>query len=39
MLSGTVFVSLAGAKVEKCETRAYTFPSPTFEQLTAYNFT
>jgi hypothetical protein len=28
-----LFVSSAGDKVEKCDTKAYTFPSPTFEQL------
>jgi hypothetical protein len=38
MFSGTAFVSMAGAKVEKCETRAYTFSNPTFEKLAAYHF-
>jgi len=33
-----LFVSLAGDKVEKCDIKAYTFPSPTFEQPAAYNF-
>jgi len=33
-----LFVSATGVKVEKCNIKAYTFPSPTFEQLAAYNF-
>jgi hypothetical protein len=33
-----LFVSSAGVKVEKCDTKANTFPSPTFEQPAAYNF-